>query len=156
MQPIFKGRSLWIGDTVAWINSLHPLSRERVAVRIAPDHVDIVVLRQCKLCRIIAALHSQADVHADYRVVWVCIEQKNLLEFAHRVFLTLFVKATCTTLGDHWVPIRPLCNSYCNFWRRQKFFDFQAFWEKIMNLNSFNKIILGGRIFDFKGGDWVM
>lgn len=66
MQAVVEGGRLGLGDAVAGVDGLHPLCRQRVAVRVAVDHEDVVILRQGELVRVVAALKAKADVHTDH------------------------------------------------------------------------------------------
>ena len=66
MQAVVEGGGLGLGDAVTGVDGLHPLRRQRVAVRVAVDHEDVVVLRQGQLVRVVAALKAKPDVHPDH------------------------------------------------------------------------------------------
>lgn len=66
MQAVIKGGRLRLGDAVTRIDGLHPLSRKRVAVRVAVHHEDVVVFHQSEVVRVVTALKAKADVHADH------------------------------------------------------------------------------------------
>lgn len=91
MQAIIKRCSLSLPDAVGRIDGLHPLRRKRVTIRIALHHIHVMVFHESQLPGVIPALETEADVHANHRIPRLCIEDKYLLEFSHRVFLTLLV-----------------------------------------------------------------
>ena len=91
MQPIIKRCSLSLSDAVGRIDGLHPLRRKRVTIRIALHHIHVMVFHESELPGVAPALQTETDVHANHRIPRLSIEDQNLLEFSHRVFLTLLV-----------------------------------------------------------------
>lgn len=60
-----------------------------------------MVFSEVEVRGIIATFHFYADVHPDDTVFRFLVEDKNLLELSHRMFLSLFIEATGTSLCDY-------------------------------------------------------